>query len=144
MRRADVATERLEQQWREFGISVPLEILDSPYRDLTHIVLDYLDERDRRWGFDYIAVVIPEAVVPHWWQGVFHNQSALALKLRLLNRRDTVVINVPYHLSHDPEEEAKIQRRRSGATLPEAEAGNPGRPGEPYATVSPSTPPRSE
>jgi amino acid transporter len=136
----DDHTERLEQQWRDFGISVPLEILDSPYRDLTHIVLDYLDELDRRWGFDYIAVVIPEAVVPHWWQGVFHNQSALALKLRLLNRRDTVVINVPYHLARDPEEEAKIQRRRSGATLPESETSEPG---EPYATISPSGPPRS-
>jgi hypothetical protein len=119
----DDHTEALRRQWDEFGISVPLEILDSPFRDLTHIVLDYLDELDRRWAFDYIAVVIPEAVVPHWWQGIFHNQSALALKLRLLNRRDTVVINVPYHLSDDPEAEARVERRRSGATLVEAEAG---------------------
>jgi amino acid transporter len=128
----DDHTEALLKQWDEFGISVPLEILDSPYRDLTHIVLDYLDELERRWGFDYIAVVIPEAVVPHWWQGIFHNQSALALKLRLLNRRDTIVINVPYHLAHDPEEEALVGRRRSGATLPEATSAPPG---EPYATA---------
>ncbi len=114
-------TEALMKQWEDFGLSVPLEILDSPYRDLTRVVLDFLDDLDRRWAFDYIAVVIPEAVVPHWWQGIFHNQSALALKLRLLNRRDTIVINVPYHLSDDPESEAKVERRRSGATLPEAQ-----------------------
>jgi hypothetical protein len=120
----DDHTDALLRQWEDFGISVPLEILDSPFRDLTHIVLDYLDELDRRWAYDYIAVVIPEAVVPHWWQGIFHNQSALALKLRLLNRRDTVVINVPYHLSDDPEAEARVERRRSGATLTEAVPGD--------------------
>jgi hypothetical protein len=123
-------TEALLKQWEDFGLSMPLEILDSPYRDLTRIVLDFLDELDRRWAFDYIAVVIPEAVVPHWWQGIFHNQSALALKLRLLNRRDTIVINVPFHLSDDPEADALIERRRSGATLPEAQHSAPG---EPYA-----------
>lgn len=96
-------TDRLRRQWEEFGISVPLEIVDSPYRDLTSIVLQYLDELDQRWGYDYLAVVIPEAVVPRWWQGIFHNQSALALKLRLLSRRNTIVINVPYHLDGSPQ-----------------------------------------
>lgn len=119
-------TERLRQQWADFGLSVPLEILDSPFRDLTAIVMDYLAELEQRWGYDYIAVVIPEAVVPHWWQGIFHNQSALALKMRLLNRRDTIVINVPFHLAHDPEAEATVIRRRSGATAIEAGAQDPG------------------
>jgi amino acid transporter len=90
---------RLRQQWAEFGISVPLEILDSPYRDLTSVVLGYLDQLEQAWDYDYLAVIIPEAVVPHWWQGILHNQSALALKLRLLTRRNTIVINVPFHLS---------------------------------------------
>ncbi|MCC6227129.1 MAG: APC family permease [Microthrixaceae bacterium] len=113
-------TERLRKQWADFELSVPLEVIDSPYRDLTTIVIDYLDELEQRWGYDYLAVVIPEAVVPHWWQGVFHNQSALALKMRLLNRRDTIVINVPFHLARDPEAESHMVRRRSGATAIEA------------------------
>jgi len=95
-------SERLRRQWEDFGISVPLEIVDSPYRDLTSTVIHYLDELDERWGYGYLAVVIPEFVVPHWWEGIFHNQSALALKLRLLNRRNTIVINVPFHLGDMP------------------------------------------
>ena len=91
--------DRLTEQWRSFGLSVPLEVLESPYRDLTTVVLAHLDELERRWGHDLITVVIPQAVVPHWWQAVLHNQSALALKVRLLNRRNTVVASVPYHLS---------------------------------------------
>ena len=78
-----------------------MEIIESPYRDLTNTVEDYLDELDSRWGHDYVTVVIPEFVLPHWWQGVFHNQSALALKLALKFRKDTVVVNVPFHLAED-------------------------------------------
>ncbi len=93
--------ERIRAAWHDFGIQVPLEIIESPYRDLTNTVEDYLDEIDARWGHDYLTVVIPEFVLPHWWQGVFHNQSALALKLALKFRKDTVVVNVPFHLDDD-------------------------------------------
>jgi hypothetical protein len=78
-----------------------LEIIESPYRDLTGSVEDYLDELDARWNHDYITVVIAEFVLPHWWQGVFHNQSALALKLALKYRPDTVVVNVPFLLGEN-------------------------------------------
>ena len=95
--------DRIRQEWERYGVTVPLEILESPYRDLTTIVINHLDELDRRWGHDYVTVVIPEFVTPHWWQGVLHNQSALALKLRLLARRDTVVVSVPFHLFEETE-----------------------------------------
>ncbi len=96
--------DKIRADWDRYGITVPLEILESPYRDLTTIVINHLDELDRRWGHDYVTVVIPEFVTPHWWQGVLHNQSALALKLRLLARRDTVVVSVPFHLFDKVEE----------------------------------------
>ncbi len=96
--------DKIRADWDRYGITVPLEILESPYRDLTTIVINHLDELDRRWGHDYVTVVIPEFVTPHWWQGVLHNQSALALKLRLLARRDTVVVSVPFHLFDKIEE----------------------------------------
>ena len=98
--------EKIRADWERFNISIPLEILESPFRDLTTIVLNHLDELDARWGHDYVTVVIPEFVTPHWWQGVLHNQSALALKLRLLARRDTVVVSVPFHLFDEIPEDA--------------------------------------
>ncbi|MFZ4669624.1 MAG: APC family permease [Microthrixaceae bacterium] len=98
--------DRIRADWDRFGVDYPLEVLESPYRDLTNTVEDYLDELDDRWGHDYVTVVIPEFVLPHVWQGVFHNQSALALKLALKYRPDTVVVNVPFHLE-DPDQEAR-------------------------------------
>lgn len=101
--------ERFRSQWDRHHIDYPLEIIESPYRDLTGTVEDYLDELERRWGHDYLTVVIPEFVLPHWYQGVFHNQSALALKLALKFRKDTVVVNVPFHLESDRELAAEAE-----------------------------------
>jgi hypothetical protein len=36
-----------------------------------------------------------------WWEQLLHNQSALILKGRLLFRRNTVVVSVPYHIDQD-------------------------------------------
>ena len=88
--------QRIREAWVRHEIPMALEIIESPYRDLTGSVEDYLDELDARWNHDYITVVIAEFVLEHWWQGVFHNQSALALKLALKYRPDTVVVNVPF------------------------------------------------
>jgi hypothetical protein len=58
----------------------------------------FIDELDQRWEGDIVTVIIPEFVVKHWWEHVLHNQSALILKGRLLFRRGTVVVSMPYHV----------------------------------------------
>ncbi len=90
--------DAIEAQWSEHQIDVPLEIVHSPYRELTHPVLDYIDELDARWDDDIITVIIPEFVTPGVLTGILHNQSALRLKTRLLYRPNTVVTSVPYHV----------------------------------------------
>lgn len=90
--------ERLERQWETYRIDVPLEFVHSPYRELTRPVLSYLDDIEARWENDIITVLIPEFVVTRWWEQLFHNQSALLLKGRLLFRSGTIVTSVPYHV----------------------------------------------
>jgi amino acid transporter len=97
----DADTASIEQEWRDFGITVPLEIVHSPYRDLVDAVEDFLDELDDRWGPATTTVVIPEFVVGHWYEQALHNQSALAIKLALLFREGTVVASVPYHVGSE-------------------------------------------
>ncbi|HVL93198.1 MAG TPA: APC family permease [Acidimicrobiales bacterium] len=94
--------EAIQREWRRFHMDVPLEIVSSPYRDLVEPVERFLSDLDERWDNDTISVVIPEFVVAHWYENVLHNQSALALKLALLDRPGTVVISVPYHLGSPP------------------------------------------
>jgi amino acid transporter len=97
----DEDREEIEQQWEEFGIDVPLEIIYSPYRELIGPVERYIDELDARWENDTITVVIPEFVVGKWYEHLLHNQSALFLKGKLLFREGTVVTSVPYHVPHN-------------------------------------------
>ena len=94
----DEEQERIERAWSERRIDVPLEIVHSPYRELTRPVLRFIDELDARHENDIITVVLPEFVVGNWWSQLLHNQSALFLKGRLLFRKGTVVTSVPYHL----------------------------------------------
>ncbi len=90
--------ERIEKDWSEHHIDVPLEIVHSPYRELSRPVIDYIDELDARWHNDVITVVIPEFVTQGFLGNLLHNQSALRLKGRLLYRPNTVVTSVPYHV----------------------------------------------
>jgi hypothetical protein len=97
----DVDAGKVRAEWATHRFGVPLDVVESPYRDLTDPVMDYLDELDARWDDDTITVIIPEVVVHRWYHLLLHNQSALALKARLLYRDNTVVTSVPWH--YDPD-----------------------------------------
>lgn len=111
-------TAALQREWSERGIPVPLQILDSPYREITGPVLEHVARIRRRSPRDVIAVFIPEYVVGHWWEHLLHNQSALRLKARLLFRPGVMVISVPWQLgsaeaafARRPDEQAAIEAR---------------------------------
>jgi amino acid transporter len=89
---------RIEQQWDDRGLDLPLDIVFSPYRELSRPILKFIDEIDARWDNDIVTVLIPEFVVRRWWEHLLHNQTALFLKGRLLFREGVVVTSVPYHL----------------------------------------------
>jgi amino acid transporter len=116
--------ESLQREWGERDIPVPLTILDSPYRDITGPVLDYVARIRTKSPRDVVCVFIPEYVVGRWWEHLLHNQSALRLKARLLFRPGVMVTSVPWQLgsaeaalARHPEESGFAARRRvrSGA-----------------------------
>lgn len=96
----DDDAERLQKQWADYKIDVPLEIVNSPYRELVTPIENYIDDLERKYDDDTITVVVPEFVVKHWWQHALHNQSALVLKGKLLFKEGVVVVSVPYHLNN--------------------------------------------
>jgi len=101
---------RLELEWDERDIPVPLTVLESPYRDITGSVLEYIDGLHREHPRDLIVVYIPEYVVGHWWENLLHNQSALRLKARLLFQGQVMVTNVPWPLESSSKEMAASNR----------------------------------
>ncbi|MEU8395877.1 APC family permease [Nonomuraea sp. NPDC048892] len=89
---------KLQEEWERRGIPVPLKMLDSPYREITQPIIDYVKTLRRRSPRDVVTVFIPEYVVGHWWEHLLHNQSALRLKARLLFKPGVMVTSVPWQL----------------------------------------------
>ena len=91
-------TDKLAEEWMEYKIPVPLELEDSPYRDIGTSLVRYI-QRYRPDGVDrVVTVVIPEFVVGRVRHHVLHGQTALLVKRHLLFEKGVVVASVPYHL----------------------------------------------
>jgi len=123
----DDATEDLVAEWDRRKIPVTLRVLNSPYREITRPIVDYVTSI-RATTNDIVIVYVPEYVVGHWWEQLLHNQSALRLKGRLLFTPGVVVASVPYQmLSSD-----------GIADKPESQAAGAVRRGQPNEEVSES------
>src|SRR4029450_9116633 len=70
-------TQALADEWRAREIPVELKIINSPYREVTTPILDYIRDIHRDSPRDAVCVFIPEYVVGHWWEQLLYNQSAL-------------------------------------------------------------------
>jgi hypothetical protein len=92
-------TLALPAEWDRRGIDSPLTVIDSPYREITRPVLDYVKGLRLQSPRDVVSVYIPEYVVGRWWEQLLHNQSALRLKGRLLFQPGVMVTSVPYQLA---------------------------------------------
>jgi amino acid transporter len=111
----DEDVRQLQREWEEHAIPVPLTIVDSPYRDITGSVLEYIAELNRNHPNDLIVIYIPEYVVGRWWEHLLHNQSALRLKARLLFQRGVMVTNVPWLLDPNHADEDHKDRLPAAA-----------------------------
>ncbi len=90
--------DRLREKWDEHDIDIPLVVLDSPYREVTRPLLDYIRGLHKSSPRDVVTVFIPEYVLGRWWEQLLHNQSALRLKARLLFEPGVMVTSVPWQL----------------------------------------------
>ncbi|MER7409321.1 MULTISPECIES: APC family permease [Streptomyces] len=145
-------TEQLRRDWDERGIDIPLTILDSPYREISRPVIDYVKRLRKEQPREVVSVFIPEYVVGRWYEHLLHNQSALRLKGRLLFTPGVMVTSVPYQLESSELARRRARRReqwnapgavRRGPATPHrkatkaskesrgSEKGNGGRPGMP-------------
>jgi amino acid transporter len=94
-----VETDRLFTEWVRRDIPVALTVLESPFREITEPLVDYVRSIRRRSPRDVVCVFVPEYVVGHWWEALLHNQTALRLKARLLFQPGVMVTSVPWQLA---------------------------------------------
>ncbi|MEV4732238.1 APC family permease [Saccharopolyspora sp. NPDC049426] len=91
-------THLLRSEWERLGVDFPLEVVESPYREITRPIVHRIKELRRSGPRDLVCVYIPDYVVGHWWEGLLHNQSALRLTWRLRFEPGVAVVSVPWQL----------------------------------------------
>ncbi len=101
-------TKALQAEWDRRDIPVPLKALDSPFREITRPVVEYVKSIRSGNPRDLVVVYIPQYVVGHWWEQVLHNQSALRLRTRLLFTPGVMVSSVPWQLASSEGVEARM------------------------------------
>jgi amino acid transporter len=94
----DADTRALQADWERYDIPVPLTVLDSPFREITRPVLDFVRDIRRDSPRELVVVFVPQYVVGHWWENLLHNQSALRLRTRLQFQPGVMITSVPWQL----------------------------------------------
>ena len=85
-------------KWQSAGLTLPLVIIESPYREVIGPILSFVEQFHERKGGPTITVVLPEFVPAHWYDLALHNQTAWRLRTALWTHPGVVVTSVPYHL----------------------------------------------
>jgi amino acid transporter len=129
----DADTRKVVSDWEARQLPVPLKVLESPYREITRPILQYVKRIRTDSPRDVVTVFIPEYVLGRWWEQVLHNQSALRLKGRLLFQKGVMVVSVPWQLESSARAAARRppvapgSARRGYGTPPPGAGGSPPR-----------------
>jgi amino acid transporter len=92
--------KKFAKLWKKFEkeIGVPLRIIESPYREFSAPLIEYLQKHRKENGSERISVYMPKLVVGHWWEHILHNHRASRIRKQLMYVRGVMVTLVPWRL----------------------------------------------
>ncbi|MCD2441264.1 APC family permease [Agromyces sp. SYSU K20354] len=117
-------TKRLKKAWAKQNIHVKLRILSSPYRDLSHPLIQYIKGRREEFGSEVVTVYMPQYIVGHWWESLLHNHKARRIRQKLMLVHGVTVALVPWLLDSSD----LLYGRRSRPLPGQDRRGEPVRP----------------
>ena len=136
----DAATDQLEKDWVAQNIKVPLNVLESPYRDISAPLVKYIKHRREEHGSEVVTVYTPQFIVGHWWENFLHNHKARRIRHKLALVHGVVIALVPWLLDSS----TVLYGRRSRPLPGQDRRGEPLRPVArkpmPPASVRPKPP----
>lgn len=91
--------DRVPAGWNPSDRRMPLEVLESPYREISGPLHAWVRERLAERPKTFMTIILPEFVVQKRWHAILHNQTALTIKAEFLFEPSVVVASVPYELT---------------------------------------------
>lgn len=87
---------KIQKLWQELEPDIEMIMIQSPYRQLTDPLIDFIKNlRKTIHANDIITVLVPEFETKKLWHRLLHNQSGWILRMRMLQFLDVVVSTVP-------------------------------------------------
>ncbi|MEU1393714.1 MULTISPECIES: APC family permease [unclassified Nonomuraea] len=94
------ATRELREGWEHYApSSVPLRMIEAPYRTAVGPILRHVRDRLARHPDQIVTVYIVDYVTGRWWEPALHNRLTARLRDRLLLLPGVMVTLVPYRLA---------------------------------------------
>ncbi|MET0725787.1 MAG: APC family permease [Leifsonia sp.] len=120
----DEETKQLKRDWARMNIQVPLRIIQSPYRDLSHPLIMHIKKRREDHGSEVATVYMPQYIVGHWWENLLHNHKARRIRQKLMMVHGVAIALVPWLLDSSD----LVYGRRSRPLPGQDRRGEPVRP----------------
>jgi len=94
------AARKFAKEWKKFEkeLGLPLRIIESPYREFSQPLIEFLQKHRAENGSERISVYLPKLVVGHWWEHILHNHRASRIRKQLMYLRGVMVTLVPWRL----------------------------------------------
>ncbi|WP_442922870.1 APC family permease [Microbacterium sp. CH1] len=112
---------RLQQEWTDHLVPVPLVIVESPYRSFAQPVTQFIRQYREKHGSSVVTVYLPQYIVGHWWENFLHNRRARRLANQLMLVHGVSITLVPWLLDSSE----LIYGRRSRPLPGQERAGRP-------------------
>ncbi len=90
-------TKRLQRQWENLKIGVPLKIIYTPYRDIVTPIREYIKERSEQLEEgENLTVVLTRISGNDFLNKLYHNQTTFFIEKELRKYENVATILVPY------------------------------------------------
>jgi amino acid transporter len=92
--------EIVKQKWAERVGEGELIIVQSPYRQLTEPIRDFVESELEKLPEGYVNVILGHLAMDTPWEQVLHQNSALIFSIALQGLERVAVTSVPYQIHH--------------------------------------------
>ena len=117
----DEDAAKLQREWAEHDMPLPLVIIDSPYRTYSSPVSTFIKKYRENNGSAVVTVYLPQFIVGHWWESILHNRRSRRLAQQLMLVHGVSITLVPWLLDSSE----LIYGRRSRPLPGQSRSGRP-------------------
>lgn len=104
-------TKRLQKQWENLKIGVPLKIIYTPYRDIVTPIREYIKERSEHLEEgENLTVVLTRISGNDFLNKLYHNQTTFFIEKELRKYENVATILVPYFYNKSKYKKSAVKK----------------------------------